>query len=285
MKDRKLIICVIVMAIVALIGLLWLQLDGSGLGLGLAVGLMEGFEDDQCLSCAVYFGDVLNMDLDFVSEDMSTDAQKTAVQQKISDLVGEQGAILVKVLDAVLAFLDDKTREICKVKPTEVNTAYFNCMNQYILNAVSCKAGDGRSNPGYCKNVGKIIDEIMKRAVICAGSGGGDCDDIVKYPKIEERNVCKATSQCKTIADLEKNIRKFEAETRKKVQECMKNLQDSAHPCSKYYVKTIMAKVDAVMRLNSLNNEIGKASKLGSMGYGKDDSAFDAATMVLANLT
>lgn len=239
------------------------------------------FQDAQCLDCTKYFSDILSLNAnDFVNAGATDSAVSSAIQQRIAGIAAEQGAFYIRILDAIVQFLGDKQRKICKTQPTDPNAVYFNCLNEYVMDVVGCKPGSSTSDVAKCAKVGKIIDEVMSKAVICSSVS---CDDITKYPKIEERNICKATSQCKTLPELESNISKYVAETRTSIQSCISRMQDPSSDCTREFTRVIKTKIDAIKKMDNVVNEIGQASKLGSTAYGKDDNIFDIATMVIAN--
>jgi hypothetical protein len=252
----------------------------------------ETFADaQQCFACTDYFSDALAINIDDVPL-VGDEKDILAVRAtKLGTAVEARAAFLNQVLDAILRFLDERA----STRPGDDGTAtcqnilatmeptreYFNCMNKYVLAKFDCKPNGGAKLE--CSQVLPIVDLVMKKAVVC----GRDCGDVKLYPRADEQAVCRQTSVCKTVAELENNIRRYADEVRQAVSNCQQSLVRGGGgdtDCALTYAKALLTKKKARAAIELSDAEKARGVQLGS-GYGQNDVIFDMNTLVIANGT
>jgi hypothetical protein len=221
-------------------------------------------DDLQCNDCINYFSDAASLN------DPSL----------LPAYAQSQAALLTTALDGLAGFMKDKNK-FCDVPPNDLKS-YTTCLYNYMQKNVQAKClvdGTGADaingkNKVKCTIIQTLVDDILDKATVCTA----DCDDNKKYPLLDERLQCKATGQCKSIAELEANIRKYIDQTRAAVLQCKIRLMDPTSTCSKYFAKLIGIRSDSAKSLAAKDNI--KMPQLSAM-YGVSD--FDTSTLVLAN--
>jgi hypothetical protein len=282
-KTEELIFGTYLLGAIALLVLLWF-----------AMRVHETFADAEssgklCFACTDYFSDALAINIDDVPLVGDEKDILAVIATKLGVAVEARAAFLNKVLDAITQFLDDRatTRPggdgvaTCQnILPTmEPTREYYNCMNKYVLAKFDCKPKEPSGSKLECSQVLPIVDLVMKKALIC----GKDCSDIKLYPRANEQAVCRQTSACKTVAELESNIRRFTNEVRGAVSNCQRSLSGSGDAeCALTYAKALLTKKKAKAAIELSDAEKARGVQLGS-GYGQNDVIFDMNTLVIGN--
>lgn len=276
-KTEELIFGAYVLGAIALLLLLWF-----------ALRVHETFADaQQCFACTDYFSDALAINIDDVPLVGDEKDILAVIATKLGTAVEARAAFLYQVLDAIVQFLDERAsarpgddgKATCQniLATMEPTKEYFNCMNTYVLAKFDCKPNGGAKLE--CSQVLPIVDLVMKKALIC----GRDCSDIKLYPRADEQAVCRQTSVCKTVAELESNIRRYTDEVKQAVTNCKQSLVGGADTeCSMTYAKALLTKKKAKAAIELSDAEKARSVQLGS-GYGQNDVIFDMNTLVIAN--
>ena len=227
--------------------------------LSFALETREYFTDtqiQQCFECSKYFSDGLVL----------------ADPTSIAGFADAHAAFLIGVLDSIVYFVNNRP-VICTSPPKGIDE-YMACLNKYVSDVVK-KQCQGRQ----CTVIATVVDDIIGQAQVCADT---KCDNTVKYPRAEEQALCRATSKCKSIEELESNVRRYEQLIRNNILVCKAYLRDANSECAQFYTKVIKTKQQAAHAIDVAAADRGQGPTLGS-GYGKNATEFDLATMVLAN--
>jgi hypothetical protein len=195
-----------------------------------------------------------------------------------------QAALLAKALDGLTAYVTEKNK-FCDEPPIDVNS-YKTCLTNYIASTVMTPCitdGTGADlvngrNKAKCAILQTLVDDIMARATLCKA----DCDDLSKYPREDERLQCQNTAQCKSIPELESNLKTQVDLYRSQLLTCKIALADPTTTCYQYFAKLIQVKQDSAKALAAAAQSSADTPTLSSM-YGASAINFDTATLYLAN--
>jgi hypothetical protein len=261
MLNYKYKIALIVLTALAFLGLLELFLT-----------IREKFETASaaaCFSCTTFFPDALNVKVD----DLTITRDETAIRADIATRVGNYASarakVISNVLDAATKFIAERQAGTICTDITEVGAQYFTCMNKYVTSNVSC------GTTGCLE----ILDIVMKKAMICSSK---DCDDEKLFPRANEQAQCRATSVCKTVEELEENIKNQIVIVKGKLDDCAKMLTSTDSECNATHVTAILTKMKAKIAIELSDAEKARGPQLGS-AYGQTDVLFDLNSMVYSN--
>jgi hypothetical protein len=253
-------VALIVMAALAFLGLL-----------GMFLAIREPFETASaaaCFSCTQFFPDALNVKVD----DLTVTRDETVIRSDISVRVGNYASgrskVISSVLDALEKFIAERQAGTTCMGITAVGPQYFACLNKYITTNLSC-------GPTGCL---EILDIVMKKAMVCSAK---DCDDDKLFPRANEQAQCRATSVCKSLDDLETNIKRQIVAVKSSLDNCTKMLTSNSE-CNATHVTAILTKMKAKLAIELSDAEKARGPRLGS-AYGQTDVLFDLNSMVYSN--